>query len=60
LQVKVITEIRKNDKGERIKVERTVKVRCASLRVLAVLRGPRLLEPVSKLRLGARVSQGLR
>jgi hypothetical protein len=26
-QTKVITEIRKNDHGERIKVERTVKVR---------------------------------
>ena len=31
MQVKVITEIRKNEKGDRVKVERTVKVRCAPL-----------------------------
>ena len=45
VQVKVITEIRKNEKGDRIKVERTVKVRCAPLS--AVARGP------SAVRLGA-------
>ena len=36
VQVKVITEIRKNETGDRIKVERTVKVRCALLRAVAV------------------------
>jgi hypothetical protein len=54
--VKVITEIRKNDKGERIKVERTVKVCCTPLRVFFVAQG---FEHMSKRRLGARTSQGL-
>ena len=45
VQVKVITEIRKNENGDRIKVERTVKVRNAPLRVVAVLRGKAAVGP---------------
>jgi len=33
-QTKVITEIRKNEAGDRIKVERTVKVSCTCTSVL--------------------------
>lgn len=37
LQTKVITEIRKNDSGERIKVERTVKVGARGLATFSVV-----------------------